>query len=91
MPAPATPNLRVGSTRQKCRLRKPLSPGPWRKTPVEARDTALRVGTAYYPATFGLATAAPNSSNPVNGTGGPPRGSIGVEGNLLTPARAQTE
>ena len=31
------------------------------------------------PATFGLATAAPNSSNPINGTGGPREVQLGLK------------
>ena len=31
------------------------------------------------PATFGLATSAPNSSNPINGTGGPREVQLGLK------------
>jgi hypothetical protein len=37
------------------------------------------VGSLTNPATFGLATSAPNSSNPINGTGGPREVQLGLK------------
>jgi hypothetical protein len=36
-------------------------------------------GSITNPATFGLATSAPNSSNPINGTGGPREVQLGLK------------
>ena len=36
-------------------------------------------GSITNPATFGLATAAPNASNPINGTGGPREVQLGLK------------
>jgi hypothetical protein len=36
-------------------------------------------GSITSPATFGLATSAPNSSNPINGTGGPREVQLGLK------------
>jgi len=37
------------------------------------------VGSLTSPATFGLATSAPNSNNPINGTGGPREVQLGLK------------
>jgi hypothetical protein len=37
------------------------------------------VGSLLNPAGFGLATSAPNSSNPINGTGGPREVQLGLK------------
>ena len=40
--------------------------------------TYAGIGSITNPATFGLATLAPNASNPINGTGGPREVQLGL-------------
>ena len=41
--------------------------------------TYAGIGSITTPATFGLATSAPNASNPINGTGGPREVQLGLK------------